>query len=742
MAMSYRYLKAKGIDENFIAGLLGNAIRESGGWDLNPDADNGSHRGIFQWNYNDYSRTGRWYDFIDTFLKDRNISESQYYAMGKDQRRTLQLDFSLFEMFQGKERQAYQDIVNKDRPVTPEGWASAINQRYERSGESAGSPIDYERQSNARQVHSKYAGKNGEDNYTDLDAQTAKDYKLAKKLYEDKLETLTLEREKLGQGVSASEKKALFEETVNIKDFAILKDARKDYAKLIIDEIKQIRMRDKAIEKATEMQTKAVEKMADGEIEFAEKIGLINKQDVRQYYRQKNEDNYHTKKPIMDLSLARTVDLSKGSANDMLEALQGLLDAQDNMEREMYAKRIFNLSRDVQATKKALDERLKLEQEYQEKRQQLAREEYEYNSRYTLKLIDSFTNAFQSGFEGILNRTKSFADAFRDIFKSVVNDIIKLFTEDWASRLKKVLANVLQQTKKTGNAAGTGYSKQNAGFNLVGWGMDNLSLLSGKMSKATKTAKSGMGSKGLFAETLINPQDMGYVKNSIGQMTNVAKQGAQSVATVSQQASAQALAVNVANDTAQTTAYTAMETAKTGVTTAQESARVATSNAAQATVMANLQAMMVQMLAAMAIMAVFGAIFGGGGSKTETSTSEVNLGRSPDSYYMTPSAVMQSTTFQVPSFDIGGNIEQDMFAMVHKGEMVLTPEQAEVIRSSARTGGSMGNGSANANVKSSINVTTVSSRGFEQVLRDYNRDLSKNVKKGIRNGYLNAKGLV
>jgi hypothetical protein len=141
-------------------------------------------------------------------------------------------------------------------------------------------------------------------------------------------------------------------------------------------------------------------------------------------------------------------------------------------------------------------------------------------------------------------------------------------------------------------------------------------------------------------------------------------------------------------------------------------------------------------------MAVFGAIFGGGGSKTETSTSEVNLGRSPDSYYMTPSAVMQSTTFNVPSFDIGGNIEQDMFAMVHKGEMVLTPEQAEVIRSSARTGSSMGNGSANANVKSSINVTTVSSRGFEQVLRDYNRDLSKNVKKGIRNGYLNAKGLV
>jgi hypothetical protein len=110
---------------------------------------------------------------------------------------------------------------------------------------------------------------------------------------------------------------------------------------------------------------------------------------------------------------------------------------------------------------------------------------------------------------------------------------------------------------------------------------------------------------------------------------------------------------------------------------------------------------------------------------------------------MTPTPVMQSTTFNVPSFDIGGNIEQDMFAMVHKGEMVLTPEQADVIRNTARNSNSMGNsGNANANVKSNITVSTVDSRGFDRVLRNYNRDLSKQVKKGIRNGYLTAKGLV
>jgi hypothetical protein len=93
--------------------------------------------------------------------------------------------------------------------------------------------------------------------------------------------------------------------------------------------------------------------------------------------------------------------------------------------------------------------------------------------------------------------------------------------------------------------------------------------------------------------------------------------------------------------------------------------------------------------------------------------------------------------------DIGGNIEKDMLIYAHKNEMVLTPEQADVIRTTAKNGGSIGGGgnSSNANIRSNISVSTVDSRGFDRVLRNYNRDLSKQVKKGIRNGYLNATGL-
>jgi hypothetical protein len=294
--------------------------------------------------------------------------------------------------------------------------------------------------------------------------------------------------------------------------------------------------------------------------------------------------------------------------------------------------------------------------------------------------------------------------------------------------------------KETGFALGTNHDRGGAGAvagqvatgSLTSWATENLSLMGGGKKKQAVGV----------VDSLLPQNAVSAMKTRMNQVKMVATQGVNAVKVAATTASAETLATETANDVAQTTSHTTMEAAKTEATVTGENTRVAASNTAQATVMANIGAMIAQMLAAMAIMAVFGAIFGGGGESTSTSTSSVNLGRSPDSYYMTPTPVMQSTTFNVPSFDIGGNIEQDMFAMVHKGEMVLTPEQAEVIRNSARSNGSMGNGGANANVKSNITVTTVSSRGFEQVLRDYNRDLSKNVKKGIRNGYLTAKGLV
>jgi hypothetical protein len=443
--------------------------------------------------------------------------------------------------------------------------------------------------------------------------------------------------------------------------------------------------------------------------------------------------------------------MSKGTADDMLAAYQGYVNAKTDLDAKYYAEKMFNLSRDVDATMKALSEVYKLEQSYYEKRNKINDEEFAYRVRYATTFIDSLTNGIQSGLEGILNRTKSFAEAFRDIFKGLVQDIIKLFSQDFAERIKKWLSNAIFKPKETGNKAGAyedivgmksaggkSIGSDNNSFNLIGWAQNSLSSLGGGTDKGK-----GVGQNPLvkalggysFANEMRKAVQPGMTalrdttKLTINGMSNITQQGMQTIS-----AGVQTGAMTI-SDT-----WGTMEASRVATSQMGGQAIVAQNQATAAQVQATTAQMMGWIMAVLALFSMF-AGGGGGESKTESHDS-VNLGRSPDSYYMTPSAVMQSTTFQVPSFDIGGNIEQDMFAMVHKGEMVLTPEQAEVIRNSARSNGSMGNGGANANVKSNITVTTVSSRGFEQVLRDYNRDLSKNVKKGIRNGYLTAKGLV
>jgi hypothetical protein len=427
---------------------------------------------------------------------------------------------------------------------------------------------------------------------------------------------------------------------------------------------------------------------------------------------------------------------------------------------------MFYLSRDVDATEKALSEMYKLEQSYHEKRVKLEQEAFLEKDKYTLKFIDSMTNAIQSGLEGILTRTKSFGEAFRDIFKSVVNDIIKMFTEDLAQSIKKWLSNLLHPQKKTGNPAGVygdidgglggikpylnmgggsiGGKKSKGGmgggaFDLIGWAQNSLSSLGGGLGMGTGKGKGNVlvNALGLnnFASSVKSAVQPGLLmlrnqaQMTINGISNISQTGMQTIS-----AGVQTGALTISGS------WGTMEATRVATTQAGGAAIVAQNQATAATVQATTAQMIGWIMAVLALFSLFG---GGGGSSTETSTSSVNLGRAPDSYYMTPTPVMQSTTFNVPSFDIGGNIEQDMFAMVHKGEMVLTPEQADVIRNTARTNsnGSMGGG-ANANIKSNVTVSTVDSRGFERVLNDYNRQLSKNVKKGIRNGYLTAKGLM
>ena len=527
-------------------------------------------------------------------------------------------------------------------------------------------------------------------------------------------------------------------------------NARKDYLKLVQQEAEYRIKAAKATKDATDKQVDAIDKMADAEVAWAEKLGLMSKMDVIKYNYQKNERNYANNRPILEAKLASTIDPSKGTAEDMLEAYKNLIYAKSALEAEFYATRVMYLSLNVDATSKTLGELMSMETAYQKRRQELEKEAYEYKARYTIGFIDSVANNFQTNLEAMLNGTKSFGEGIRDIFKGIINDIIKMFTEDLAKKLKGWLAKALHLTDNEhsvglnpGAILGGGKKGKSGGFDLMGWATGGgLSLLSG----GKKGGKGGGVDFGIpsIVDALMPRNTMQIMQkrmnqmgnmmrtswnNSLSQLNGVATTGFQNIGTT-MQASTDAMGMTWENYTNQ----------KVITNEVGDNAIIAQNQTTAATVQATTATMMSWLMLVLGLFALFG---GSKKSKTKKSTSSENLGRAPESYYMTPMPVLQSTNYSVPSMDIGGNIEKDMLIFAHKNEMVLTPEQADVIRNTARSGGtSLGNNGAGATVKSNIQVSTVDSKGFDRVLRDYNRDLSKQVKKGIRNGYLTAKGIL
>jgi hypothetical protein len=131
----------------------------------------------------------------------------------------------------------------------------------------------------------RFAKKKGEENYDDPMKALAERYKLLKQEFDREINDLKTERGKLGQNVSAEEQRKLYEQMMGIGDgknpFAYLDTAIKDYEKVLLESAKYEAKRQEDIRKATDTQVKAIEKMADSEIAFAVKLGLIDKSDVR-----------------------------------------------------------------------------------------------------------------------------------------------------------------------------------------------------------------------------------------------------------------------------------------------------------------------------------------------------------------------------------------------------------------------------------------------------------------------------
>lgn len=452
-----------------------------------------------------------------------------------------------------------------------------------------------------------------------------------------------------------------------------------------------------AVLDASKRHTDALDSMTQKELEFAQKLGLVNSQDMWKYNMGKNERDYAAKQPMLEDNLSKTA--KDGKNKEIIDAYRKLMAAESEEDVKHSAEYLISLSKDVDATKKALDTMMDADNKYYSHKEELEQQAFLYENRYIIQAKDSFTNSFEQALEDTLNRTKSFADNVRSIFKAMWNAIVKQISQDIAGRFSKIMSQAIFKLKPN-SQQGIGGSKSTGGStkNMFADMFNTQSIVN--QLNPVKTAVQSTFQQISAGSNIVKQT----VTGNIQQMTQAALQG---------------------------------ETTKQAASAATAATVQADSTATKSSVIADIGTMITQMLAAMAIMFVMSALFGGGGSETSTSTSSVNLGRNPDSYYSTP-------TFTVPSMDIGGNVEKDMLIYAHKSEMVLTPDQANVIREQAnnnRGGGSQKN-QRPVVVKSTFAPNLIDSRGIKDVYHQTNRDLAKQVKSSIRNGHLTARGLV
>lgn len=129
----------------------------------------------------------------------------------------------------------------------------------------------------------------------------------------------------------------------------------------------------------------------------------------------------------------------------------------------------------------------------------------------------------------------------------------------------------------------------------------------------------------------------------------------------------------------------------------------------------------------LAILAGVAAARGGGGSST--STSSVNLGRSPDSYYTTPSGMA------MPSYDVGAwSIRGDHIAKVHDGELIAPSKGgvADTVRGMLSGKLAPAGAGVSMNPRININASAIDGRGLGRVLANSGRDVVQGLYKAGR----------
>lgn len=183
---------------------------------------------------------------------------------------------------------------------------------------------------------------------------------------------------------------------------------------------------------------------------------------------------------------------------------------------------------------------------------------------------------------------------------------------------------------------------------------------------------------------------------------------------------------NKAVDATVLTSTSTTEGVTAGLVTAGEAVKTTATEMSKQSAVSSSQAALNSMLAMLPLLLLFGALTGGGGGGSSTTTDGpgINLGRSPDSYYKTPTAL------SLPSFDVGTlNVPHDMLAQIHKGEVIIPAPFADKARDFI-SGGNTGGDTYHMPI--SLVANGNSDRAMQDMLKKHGDTIGKVVQNQIR----------
>jgi len=184
----------------------------------------------------------------------------------------------------------------------------------------------------------------------------------------------------------------------------------------------------------------------------------------------------------------------------------------------------------------------------------------------------------------------------------------------------------------------------------------------------------------------------------------------------------------IAKTTSDATVLTSTSTTEgvtAGLVTAGEAVKTTATEMSKQSAVSSSQAALNSMLAMLPLLLLFGALTGGGGGGSSTTSDGpgINLGRSPDSYYKTPTAL------SLPSFDVGTlNVPHDMLAQIHKGEVIVPAPFADKARDFISGGG----GGDSYHISNPMTVNAIDARGVDSLLKKHGDTIGKVVQSQIR----------